>query len=318
MEELQKSNHLHVVLIGPTGHGKSRLGNKILGRESFASFTGYESITKLGSIVHALVKSDEIEIESPISLVDTMGIGDTDEDWETQKINIAEAFNLSPNGFDIILLVVEKGRFTENLMRAMEYLFDQLLGNQAYPYCYVVITKAKHLRREDQLAELKKNRQKGLIQLMLNKIGEEKIIFLEMGDEETDKDESEFESRDKKLMKESIQIIRNVLLKHPKRERYLTEVMKKVREDYALFIKELDELRRLEKEKEEAKEREIVEKYEREMSKVKEQIKEVNRREEKYREEMKKRDNEINQVKAELSEIKSKILPPVRNSCIIL
>jgi len=256
------------LLLGETGAGKSRIGNKLFNRNCFVSCSGYNSITKVGSMVHQVITVGNKQI--PLSIVDTVGVGDTELNWNDQKVNIANSLSLCPNGFDIVLLVVKKGRFNQSIIQSWKLLFQQLLGESAYAHCYVALTHCRHTNRQEHLNELHASKSNELVSIMLDKIGEKRIVFLELGNEETDRSALS-DSREFQNMNVSIEMLKQLILNHPQWQRYLTETMKRTIREYTEQQRRIEEERR-KREEDERRKREAQLHAERERLKAQQEM----------------------------------------------
>ncbi|WNE40460.1 MAG: GTPase Der [Mycoplasmataceae bacterium] len=117
-----------IFLIGKTGSGKSTLANVISGTNKFVENESSSSVTKEIQKEEFLDKNNSIDY----SVIDTVGIGDTQLKEEEVLDRIAEAVYLSKEGISQILFITG-GRFDQfemfiyNLLKTI--IFDESVTN---------------------------------------------------------------------------------------------------------------------------------------------------------------------------------------------
>lgn len=127
--------HLSVVLLGKVGVGKSASANTILGRKAFESRTDFESVTENVSVVTGTV------FEKRVSVIDTPDILESEE-----QIGSFCQFFLHESSPALFLLVIKKGRFTEEDLEAVETA-ERVLGPQRQKNCFLLFTHGDELKR---------------------------------------------------------------------------------------------------------------------------------------------------------------------------
>lgn len=137
-------------------------GNKIIGKD------GFESTSDASSVTQKCAKGTRT-IERRISVIDTPGVLDTStvktlksmpltsEKRQVQKQILNEVhriFQLAPNGFDAIMLVVKYGsRFTDEDGQALRLLIH-FLGKASKEYMILILTHGDQARFEAEDKEI--------------------------------------------------------------------------------------------------------------------------------------------------------------------
>ncbi|CAE8742988.1 unnamed protein product [Polarella glacialis] len=130
-------DRITLVMVGPTGQGKSTLGNMIAGGgAAYAPFTtsdDFDSETLEAS--HADFEFDFRTFRA----IDTIGFLDTRMDAAQNMDKFAGFAHRAPGGIDVFLFVLKKGRFTEQSL-AQIAAFRAVAGDEALRHTVLVFT----------------------------------------------------------------------------------------------------------------------------------------------------------------------------------
>ena len=128
-------------LIGLTGHGKSRLGNKLSGKKEFIESAGSDSCTK---IIKKVINKFNIEI------VDTPGLDDTDKD---DKNIIASIFkDIKVNKPNVLAFVqnASNKRFVESSKKAVEEICKMFDSKSVWNNIVIIFTFSASISKESR------------------------------------------------------------------------------------------------------------------------------------------------------------------------
>ncbi|CAE8691417.1 unnamed protein product, partial [Polarella glacialis] len=133
---LPEGRKLTVMMFGMTGAGKSSLGNLIADTAHFAAGDDTSSITNLDSIMKY-----EAE-DSSLTVLDTIGLGDTEINQEKVVASIRDVALSAPNGVDMLMYVMRNARITDDAIARLIYVTEYLWGDESLMNLYIVVTCA--------------------------------------------------------------------------------------------------------------------------------------------------------------------------------
>lgn len=131
------TSRLTVVMVGPTGQGKSTLGNLLAGGgAAYAPFTTSDDFdSETLEAAHADFMFDLQNFRA----IDTIGFLDTRMDAQQNMDKFAGFADRAPGGIDVFLFVLKKGRFTEQSLAQIS-AFKAVAGENAMRHVLLVFT----------------------------------------------------------------------------------------------------------------------------------------------------------------------------------
>lgn len=131
------TNKCTIVMVGPTGQGKSTLGNLIAGGGA-----GYQPFTTSDDFDSETIEASHADFEvkgNPHRAIDTIGFLDTRMDATQNMDKFAGFADRAPGGIDAFVFVLKKGRFTEQSLGQMS-AFRAVAGDEALRHTILIFT----------------------------------------------------------------------------------------------------------------------------------------------------------------------------------
>lgn len=131
------TNRCTLVMVGPTGQGKSTLGNLIAGGGA-----GYQPFTTSDDFDSETIEASHADFDVnalPHRAIDTIGFLDTRMDAVQNMDKFAGFADRAPGGIDGFVFVLKKGRFTEQSLGQLS-AFRAVAGEEALRHTMLVFT----------------------------------------------------------------------------------------------------------------------------------------------------------------------------------
>lgn len=140
---------LRILLVGKTGHGKTRLINALMGRDFFVSSRSSGSVTRNVQTADFHVLDTARSRHYNLKVVDTPGIMDTQLPAETVEREIASVVANSPFGFHAICVVISMaGRMTEEegqvILFCLRFHFPDMATNAILVFTHGDLVTHEH------------------------------------------------------------------------------------------------------------------------------------------------------------------------------
>jgi GTP-binding protein EngB required for normal cell division len=172
-------NTYNVLLIGPTGAGKSRLLNVLFNRKIVESAEGFDSVTKEIYCLRSRKPNNEILPNyNEMILIDTIGL--CDSSWDEKKLHqyIKGRINQNFKQVDIVLIAIRNQRILPEVKQNIKKMLDWL-NYEKYSQRFVfVITKSENLS-PDIIRGLKDELRNSL---KLPRLNDDAILFTDFPD----------------------------------------------------------------------------------------------------------------------------------------
>lgn len=144
----KNTSSYNVLMIGPTGSGKSRLINVLFNRDIVESKSSLDLVTKEVYYISANKPNDQILANyNEMILIDTIGLCDQDGDIsETIKGRACEDFK----SIDVVLVVIQTQRLSSEVEMNIKKLLDWLKYTEYYQRFVFLITKSGDLQKSQK------------------------------------------------------------------------------------------------------------------------------------------------------------------------
>ena len=122
MADVHALEYRNVVVVGKPSEGKSSVANKVLGLQKFKVTNTARRVASDVEARCSTFYNESSRTPYIFKVIDTVGILGTTSQDDTEIVKVKKFFqNFSPEGINLVLFVLRKGRFTDQDRRAFEY-----------------------------------------------------------------------------------------------------------------------------------------------------------------------------------------------------
>lgn len=132
-----EANAITIVMVGPTGQGKSTLGNMLAGGGN--GYMPFKTSDDFDSETLDCAHADFSVKQQSHRAIDTIGFLDTRMDAAENMDKFSCFADRAPGGIDVFFFVLKKGRFTEQSMGQLQ-AFRSVAGESALKHTILVFT----------------------------------------------------------------------------------------------------------------------------------------------------------------------------------
>lgn len=174
-----KENERRILILGNSGNGKSASANTIIGKKVFESRPSTQSVTRKCQF-HIMKNSNDRQL----LIVDTPTLFGSSVDeysmWEMSKI-----VGITYPGFDVMIVVVKIGRFTEQEKVAFQYI-KRLFGSDVYNRVIILFTGLDNLDADGmEFNDYVNNHIRSDLKHLIHECGKRVVGFNNRADETT-------------------------------------------------------------------------------------------------------------------------------------
>jgi len=207
--DLPPGGGLTVLMFGMTGAGKSALGNLMANCSHFTSGDDTASVTNLDSVMRYDAP------DHSVTILDSIGLGDTEIDQEKVVGSIRDVALSAPNGVDAMLFVMRNARITDDAIARLVYVTECLWGSECLLNLYIVVTFASRYAQSREEANAWIERQVEInwrFKHIYNLVGNNPNRFIFIDNPDSECGEPEIEKRQSM----SRTALRKMLCQHPR------------------------------------------------------------------------------------------------------
>ena len=129
-----------IILVGPSGVGKSTIGNCLLNKDaSLNSTQNYPFKTQNGA--NGCTRNGNVAISDDFLIIDTVGFGDPEMSSRDSFRNFQQALRSVNNQVDLVLYVMQEGRFRSEINDFFHIFHDEVFAGKVANNCVLICSK---------------------------------------------------------------------------------------------------------------------------------------------------------------------------------